>query len=235
MMGMKLPHIDASALYDFSTHVVLPGNQLLMGRMGHGGSMDGRFHFGLGENTVVKVVAGLQPQPGKDNFQLDAEHHAADASMTIRVSKGPQVYASYLQSITPAFALGGDTLYDFSEGGGVMSVGGKYTGKDWVGVAMLAQYGQICLFQYIKHVNPGRMALVADLVVNPLTMDSQTVLGAEVNMKQSRFLTTIDNGGKIGAVLESRVVQNAVTLTLSAEVDNAKDNYRFGYGFSLNL
>ncbi len=42
MMGAKLPHVDTGALYDFSTHVVLPGNQLLMARLGHGGSMDGR-------------------------------------------------------------------------------------------------------------------------------------------------------------------------------------------------
>ncbi len=184
---------------------------------------------------MVKMIASLQPTAAKDTFQVEAEHHAADYSMTFRMTKGPQVYASYMQAITPALALGGDTLYDVSEGGGVFSLGGKYTGPDWVGVAMLAQYGQICLLQYIKHVTPGRMALVADLVLNPLTLDSQTVLGAEVNMKQSRFLTTIDNGGKIAACLESRVVPNAVTLLLAGEVDNAKDDYRFGFGFQLNL
>jgi len=181
------------------------------------------------------MIASLQPNPAKDTFQVDAEHHGADHSLTFRMTKGPQVYASYLQSITPSLALGGDTLFDFSEGGGVFSLGGKYTGGDWTGVAMLAQYGQICLLQYIKHVSPGRMALVADLVVNPLTLDSQTVLGAEVNMKQSRFVTTVDNGGKISALLESRVVPNAVTLLLSGEVDHAKDEYKFGYGFQLNL
>ena len=194
-----------------------------------------RVHFGLGDKTLVKMIASLQPNPAKDTFQMDAEHHGTDHSLTFRMTKGPQVYASYLQSITPSLALGGDTLFDFSEGGGVFSLGGKYTGGDWTGVAMLAQYGQICLVQYIKHVSPGRMALVADLVVNPLTLDSQTVLGAEVNMKQSRFVTTVDNGGKISALLESRVVPNAVTLLLSGEVDHAKDEYKFGYGFQLNL
>lgn len=181
------------------------------------------------------MIASLQPNAAKDTYQVDAERHGRDHSLTFRLSKGPQLYASYLQSITPGLALGGDTLFDFAEGGGVFSLGGKYTGPDWVGVAMLAQYGQICLLQYIKHVSPGRMALVADLVLNPLTLDSQTVLGAEVNMKQSRFLTTVDNGGKIAALLEARVVPNAVTLLLSGEVDGVKDEYKFGYGFQLNL
>ena len=43
MMGAKMPHVETGALYDFSTHVVLPGNQLLMARLGHGGSIDGRW------------------------------------------------------------------------------------------------------------------------------------------------------------------------------------------------
>ncbi len=42
MLGAKMPHTDANAIYDFSTYVVLPGNQLLMARLGHGGGIDGR-------------------------------------------------------------------------------------------------------------------------------------------------------------------------------------------------
>lgn len=155
----------------------------------------------------------------------------------VRLTKGPQqhLFASYMQSITPALALGGETMYDLAEGAGMFSLGGKFAGRDWTGAVMLAQFGQICLVQYVKHVSPGRMTLVADLTLNPLTLDSQTVLGAEVNMKQSRFLTTVDNGGKLAALLESRVVPNAVTLILSAEIDHAKAEYRTGYGFQLNL
>ncbi len=177
----------------------------------------------------------INPSFPISSSQAEAEHHGADYSASLRVTKGPALYASYMQSVTPALALGGDTVYDVAEGAGVFSLGGRYAGRDWTGVVMLAQYGQIWLVQYVKHVSPGRMALVADLVVNPVTLDSQTVLGAEVNMKQSRFLTTVDHGGKIAALLESRVVPNAVTLILSAEIDHAKDEYRTGYGFQLNL
>ena len=72
MLGPKMPHAETGAIYDFSTHVVLPGNQLLMARLGHGGGIDGRYHFGLGENTLVKVVASMQPNPAKDTFQVRA-------------------------------------------------------------------------------------------------------------------------------------------------------------------
>ena len=68
----RMPHAETGAIYDFSTHVVLPGNQLLMARLGHGGGIDGRYHFGLGENTLVKVVASMQPNPAKDTFQVRA-------------------------------------------------------------------------------------------------------------------------------------------------------------------
>ena len=76
MLGAKMPHVETNAIYDFSTHVVLPGNQLLMARLGHGGGIDGRYHFGLGENTLVKVVASMQPNPAKDTFQVRACMHA---------------------------------------------------------------------------------------------------------------------------------------------------------------
>ena len=64
---------------------------------------------------------------------------------------------------------------------------------------------QVWAMQYIRHVNPGRMSLVADLALNPMTLDGQATLGMEVNMKQSRFVTVVDNDGKISAFLESRV------------------------------
>lgn len=52
------------------------------------------------------------------------------------------------------------------------------------------------------------MALVAELTLNPLTLESQTILGADINMKQGRLLTAIDNNGKITTTLESRVGQS---------------------------
>ena len=79
------------------------------------------------------------------------------------------------------------------------------------------------------------MSLVADLMVNPLTLDGQAVLGAEVLMKQSRFLTTIDSEGRLAATLEAKVVPNALSLLLSADMTHAKSDYKFGYGFNLNL
>jgi hypothetical protein len=53
MLGAKMPHVETNALYDFSTHVVLPGNQLLMARLGHGGAIDGRYGGGDGRMDHV--------------------------------------------------------------------------------------------------------------------------------------------------------------------------------------
>jgi len=72
-------------------------------------------------------------------------------------------------------------------------------------------------------------------MVNPATMDGQAVLGAEVQMKQSRFLTTVDSEGRFAATLEAKVVPNALNLLLSADMAHFKSEYKFGYGFQLNL
>lgn len=91
------------------------------------------------------------------------------------------------------------------------------------------------MLQYIRRVNPNRMSLVADLMVNPMTLDGQAVLGAEVIMKQSRFLTTVSDDGRLAASMEAKVVPNAVNMLLSAEIMHTKNEYKFGYGFQINL
>ena len=70
LLGAQIPNMDPSAIYDFSSQVVLPGNQMLIGRLGHGGAIDGRFHFGLGDKAIVKLVASLQPNSQKDSYQV---------------------------------------------------------------------------------------------------------------------------------------------------------------------
>ena len=42
MLGIQNPAINTNAIYDFNTHVVLPGNQVIIARLGQGGAVDGR-------------------------------------------------------------------------------------------------------------------------------------------------------------------------------------------------
>lgn len=42
MLGTNIPHIPANAMYDFSTQIVLPGNQLVVAHLAPGGGVDGR-------------------------------------------------------------------------------------------------------------------------------------------------------------------------------------------------
>jgi hypothetical protein len=127
-----------------------------------------RYHFHVGDRLAVKVVGNLQPTPSKDSIQVDcpvmrgsssglcADHDIAGAScqleadyagddmmMSFRASRGPQLYLSYLQSVTPRFVLGGDTTFDMKEKFGFFGLGGKYTGSDWTAVGFVAQSGQV--------------------------------------------------------------------------------------------
>jgi hypothetical protein len=67
--------------------------------------------------------------------------------------------------------------------------------------------------------------------------EAQTVLGTTgVNMKQScRLLTTVDSQGGVTAFPESRVMPHAVSPLISVDVNSLKVDYKFGYGFRLNL
>lgn len=63
--------------------------------------------------------------------------------------------------------------------------------------------------QYVRHVSPNRMTLVADLMLQPFQGQSRATLGAEVNMKQSKFTTTLDSDFRLASMLEARVSEEA--------------------------
>jgi len=71
--------------------------------------------------------------------QLEGEYAGDTSHISFRLAKGPSLYASYMQSITPRFAMGGDSVFDLNEGMGIMSFGGRYSTPDYSVVGMLGQ------------------------------------------------------------------------------------------------
>lgn len=70
---------NVNAIYDFSTQVVLPeSNQVLVGRVGHGGVVDGRWHLNLAENLQLRMNAALQGNKQQDTYQVEEERSRKD-------------------------------------------------------------------------------------------------------------------------------------------------------------
>ena len=89
---------------------------------------------------------------------------------------------------------------------------------------------------YKRIVTPGRVTLGAELAANPYTLDSTVMLGAEFQWSRSKLQIAIDGSGKMQSLLESKLGKEPgqPKLQLSAELDHAKDEMKFGYGLSMD-
>jgi len=166
---------------------------------------------------------------------------------------------NYFQGITKRLALGGEGVYVGTNKALMSSYSAKYTfpnlsstptdeeeaqiisSKDEEkkgSAVVLANYNAaqgLLAINYKRVVTPDRVTLGAELQCSPMTLDSQVVLGAEVNMQKSKINLCVDGTGRIQSVLEAKLgmAPGSPTLSFAAEVDHGKDLMRFGYGLNI--
>jgi hypothetical protein len=84
---------------------------------------------------------------------------------------------------------------------------------------------------FLKRINPNRVHLTADLVVDPESNSTMTV-GAEYSLKQSKLHMSLDSTMLLKSYLETQVGPG-VTMQFCAEMRQAQDHYKFGYGLQM--
>ncbi len=80
----------------------------------------------------------------------------------------------------------------------------------------------------MRKVNPNRVHLSTEIMVDQ-EGNSAVAVGAEYTLKQSKLSFAVDSGLMIRSTIES-TLSPGVQFQLSAEMAQAKDHYRFGYG-----
>ncbi|KAI9870293.1 MAG: translocase of outer mitochondrial membrane, partial [Watsoniomyces obsoletus] len=144
------------------------------------------------------------------------------------------VIGSYLQSVTPRFALGFEGVWQRAALGSrpetAMSYCARYRGTDWIASAQYLAAGSLgasywrrltdkveagvdCQLQFAPGVGGG--------MFGPPRREGTTTAGVKYNFQTSVYRAQIDSAGKIGVVLERRVAP-PVTLTFAAEIDQMK-------------
>jgi hypothetical protein len=81
---------------------------------------------------------------------------------------------------------------------------------------------------YLRRVNPNRVHLSTELVVDEAS-NSQMTVGAEYTLKQSKIQMTIDSAMLLKSSLETTIAPG-ITMQICGEMRQDKDHYRFGYG-----
>lgn len=264
-LGTNMIPDGRKSTYSFLTQVA-DEQGLLMARVDPGrGSVDGRIHRALfGGLAMGKLQVGVSSEGQGD--QLLAEMDFGGQTWTGNLKYGSMggglVYGcNYFQAVTPKLHLGGEGMYISANKNLLSNYTLKYTmpaktGEEDSPVQSAAKSSEgpsdssgsstLCVnynsgqsaltLNYKRAVTPNRVTLGAELQCNPMTLDSQVMLGAEFKLQRSKFACGIDGGLRMQSTLETKLgmAPGSPALNFSADVDHLKEEMRFGYAINID-
>ena len=145
--------------------------------------------------------------------------------------------AAYLQSLTPHFAVGVETLYqrptpDMEDCSiGYMAKwhdvkkdeGGNPLKDSWIATAQVMSQGiwQATYWKKLAERIDAGVDLVVVPALNPRERKAVATVGAKYDFRMSTFRGQVDSTGKVSALLEQRL-SPAFALGLAGEIDHVK-------------
>ncbi|KAG9399730.1 Mitochondrial import receptor subunit TOM40B [Aphanomyces cochlioides] len=224
-------------VYQFGATCVLgegPDPTLLRGNVSHDGSVDARWHTKLADKLKMRAQAQLKHEAHASQAMVDFDYSGDDFSANVKVANGLLVGVSYLQSVTRELAIGGEGYYYGKHRKTIASYVAKYNdaGGKWCGIGTYGAQGTYQL-HYLRRVSE-RVRLATELVYNHAAGEAQSSFGVEVDLRQTRFVSSLDNTFKLATALECKVLPQLMLL-LSAEGTPANDDLKFGYGFQFYM
>ena len=144
---------------------------------------------------------------------------------------------SYLQTLTPWFALGAEAVYqhpspeieEATVGYMAKCVGPQ---KDWIATAQWQPQGVGQLTYWHQLTEQVDVAGDLQMILTPQRRDAQASLAARYSFRMASLRAQIDSLGKLTSVYEARI-SPAFAFTFSGEIDHLSGASKFGMGVSI--
>lgn len=195
---------------------------------------DGRINGRIFYNHTPKLTSkfngdvGLDIMSSKGSYDLD--YRGEDFCSTAKIANGGIYAVSYLQSVTPWLALGGEGFYQSKSGFSAVTVAGKYAHGNDTATISVASFGPI-IASFVHRLNP-RVAFASELFVDGRTRDSHISAGYRFDLRTSSITGLIDSSGRVAATVEEKI-NPGLSLILSGELDHQREDYKFGFGVNI--
>ncbi|POY75171.1 hypothetical protein BMF94_1803 [Rhodotorula taiwanensis] len=240
--------------YNFGA-VYATSKTFMQGMVDNEGGVTGRFNYGWSPKNTTKMSVQLAASAASPSmFALEHDRVGKDYTLSLK-SYNPSpadltgsYMAAYLQSLTPHFAVGVETLYqrptpDMEDCSiGYMAKwhdvkkdeGGNPLQNSWIATAQVMSQG-IWQATYWKKLGANVDAgvdLVCVPALNPRERKAVATVGAKYDFRMSTFRGQVDSTGKVSALLEQRL-SPAFALLIAGEIDQVKSTSKFGIGCSI--
>ncbi|KAF1345749.1 eukaryotic porin-domain-containing protein [Delphinella strobiligena] len=205
--------------------------------------------------TTTQIQAGSMAGPGAAQFSFENDYAGNDFTAQIKamnpsILDGPLTgifIGSYMQSITPRLSLGLEAVYQRAAAQmgpeTMLSYAGRYKGDDWIASAQLMTAGGLQT-SYWKRLS-DKLETGVDLnlqvagmggaqggMMGGIRKEGVATFGAKYDFRASSFRAQVDSAGKLGVLLEKRVVP-MVQITFAGELDHAKNAAKLGLAVSI--
>ncbi|KAK5854630.1 hypothetical protein PBY51_004810 [Eleginops maclovinus] len=212
---------------------------VMVGDMDNSGSLNAQIIHQVASRIRSKLA--FQTQQNKFvNWQGDAEIKGEDYTATITLGN-PDVLvgsgiliAHYLQSITPALALGGELVYHRRPGeeGSVMSLVGRYTGSNYIATLTLGSAGAHASYY---HKANEQLQLGVELEASMRMQDTSVSFGYQLDVPKANLLFkgSVDSNWVVGATLEKKLLPLPLSLVLCTFLNHRKNKFQCGFGVTI--
>ncbi|KAB2624015.1 mitochondrial import receptor subunit TOM40-1-like [Pyrus ussuriensis x Pyrus communis] len=201
-----------------------------IGRVLTDGRLNARVKYDLTSNLTLKANAQLANEPHMSNAMVNLDYKGSDYSSQITLGNGALCQASYMQSVTPHFSLGGEVFWAGQHRKSGIGYAARFNTEKMVATGQVASTGMLAL-SYVQKVS-DKVSLASDLMYNHMSRDVTASVGYDYVFRQSRVRGKIGSKGCTAAYLEERL-NTGLKFILSAEIDHKKKDYKLGCGMTL--
>ncbi|KAF3644779.1 Mitochondrial import receptor subunit TOM40-1 [Capsicum annuum] len=222
---VKIP----TAHYEFGANFIDP-KLMLLGRVLTDGKVNARVKCDLSENLAMKANAQLTGEPHMSHGMVNFDYKGKDCRTQFQFGNGALFGASYIQSVTPHLALGGEVFWAGQHRKSGIGYVARYNTNKMVATGQIASTGIVSL-GYVQKVSE-KVSLASDFMYDYRSRDVTASVGYDYILRQCRLRGKIDSNGCVAAFLEERL-NMGLNFILSAEIDHKKRDYKFGFGLTL--
>ncbi|XP_068592557.1 mitochondrial import receptor subunit TOM40 homolog [Cebidichthys violaceus] len=212
---------------------------VIVGDMDNTGSLNAQIIHQL--TSAVRSKIAIQTQQHKFvNWQCDMEWRGEDFTSAVTLGNPDVTVGSgilvghYLQSITPALALGGEVVFHRRPGeeGAVTSLLGRYTGDNYVATLTLGGAGAHATYY---HKANDQLQIGVEFEASTRMQDTTTSFGYQLDVPKANLLFkgTVDSNWVVGATLEKKLLPLPLTLALGAFLNHRKNKFQCGFGVTI--
>eukprot|EP00123_Amoebidium_parasiticum_P001400 comp12475_c0_seq1/m.7415 comp12475_c0_seq1/g.7415 ORF comp12475_c0_seq1/g.7415 comp12475_c0_seq1/m.7415 type:complete len:317 (-) comp12475_c0_seq1:384-1334(-) len=236
MGGTPAMHFGATYVGNFNPNSPDAASPVLVSDIDTEGNLMAQVHYNITRALRGKFVYQTAGKAEVKTFELGYKGKDFDANVKLinpdLMTESGSLVASYFQSITKNFALGGEMLYQFH--GGMeeagLSFAGRYRGEKGSFTLNASPMGTL-MASYLHRINE-KVSLGTEIEANIATKDSLVSVGYQFDLRSQCVRGQVDSKGVISAVVENKMGP-ALSLVLTGSLDHVTGKSFFGIGFML--